>query len=167
METVLEHILTSSYKKEIILFMASNSEYFEEAIELAISDKQPYNWRAAWLLWSCIEQDDKRIQGYIQKIISTIATRKDDHQRELLKILLQMELNEEQDGHLFTVCLRVWEKISKKPSVRFTAFKFLAKLAKKYPGLSGEIVFFTQDQYLNSLSPVVKKSINKMIKGIA
>ena len=166
METALEQILTSSYKDEMISFMDSHPEYFEEAIELAISNKQPYSWRAAWLLWSCMEENDKRIQGYIKNIINTITTKKDGHQRELLKILLQMELNEEQEGYLFNVCMTVWEKINKKPSVRFTAFKFIIKIAKKHPDLSNEIAFFTQNQYLDSLSPGIKRSLSIMIKEL-
>jgi hypothetical protein len=36
----------------LISYLSAHPEYFEEAITLAISDKQPYSWRAAWLLWS-------------------------------------------------------------------------------------------------------------------
>lgn len=164
METALEHILTNSYKAGMISYMATYPEDFEQAIKLAISNKQPYSWRAAWLLWSCMEKNDRRIQPYIKKIIDSFTTKNDGHQRELLKILLQMELNEEYEGFLFNVCVTVWEKINKKPSVRFTAFQIIVKIAKKHPDLFHEIVFLTQNQYMDSLSPAVKKSISKMIK---
>lgn len=164
METPLKHILTSSYKADMIYYMDEHPEDFEGAIKLAISNKQPYSWRAAWLLWSCMEENDQRIQGFIKKIINTITTKNDDHQRELLKILLQMELNEKYEGFLFNVCVTVWEKINKKPSVRLTAFKIIVKIAKKHPDLYHEIIFLTQNQYLDSLSPVVKRSVSKMIK---
>jgi hypothetical protein len=166
METALEHILTSCYKVEMISYMESHPEDFEEAIKLAVLNKQPYSWRAAWLLWSCMKENDQRILRYVRKIIHTLTTKSDDHQRELLKILLMMELNEEYEGFLFNVCLTVWEKINKKPSVRLTAFKILLKIAKKHPDLSHEIIFLTQDQYLDSLSPAVKRSISKMIKEL-
>ena len=164
MGTALEHILISSYKAEMISFMDAHPEDFEEAIELAISNKQPYSWREAWLLWSCMEENDQRIQRHIKNIINTLTTKNDDHQRELLKILLQMELNEEYEGFLFNVCVTVWERINKKPSVRLTAFKIILKIAKKHPDLSHEISFLTQNQYLDLLSPVAKRSISKMIK---
>jgi len=164
METSLEHVLISAYKVGMISYMDAHPEDFDEAIILAISNKQPYSWRAAWLLWSCMEQNDPRIQGHIKSVIGTLTTKNDDHQRELFKILLQMELNEEQEGFLYNVCVPVWGKISKKPSVRLTAFKIIVKIAKKYPDLSHEISFLTQDQYLDSLSPAAKKSIYTMIK---
>ena len=163
-ETALEQVLTNSYKTGMISYMATHPEAFKEAIQLAISDKQPYSWRAAWLLWSCMEDNDHRLQEYITNIISTISNKNDPHQRALLKILLQMEINEEYEGILFNLCSTVWGKIKKKPSVRFTAFKMMVKIAINHHELSREIIFLTQEQYMDSLSPVAKKSIFKMIK---
>jgi hypothetical protein len=164
--SVLEDKLLSSYKEEMISFMHAHLEFFEEAIELAISDKQPYSWRAAWLLWSCMEENDQRIQKYIKKIVDSLKNKADGHQRELLKILLQMELKKEYEGILFDHCMDIWEQINKTPSVRINALKFIIKIAKKHPELSQEITFLTQDHYLESLSPGVKHSVSKMIKGL-
>ena len=166
MESPLEHILTHSYKQGMIFFMEKHPEYFEEAVLLAISDKQPYARRAAWLLWSCMDDNDQRIQKYIQKIIDSITAKPDGHQRDLLKILLKMELNEEQEGYLFEVCATIWEKIHKKPSVRFNAFQFLLKITGNHPELSGEIDLLIQNQYIDSLSPGVKRSIARRIKAL-
>ncbi len=164
METALEYILMNSYKDDMISLMDAHPEYFNEAVELAVSNNQPYSWRAAWLLWSCIVENDHRIQEHIEKIINSITNKKDGHQRELLKILQQMELNEDHEGFLFDVCVTIWKKINKRPSVRFTAFSFIVKTAKKYPELFNEISFLTQNQYLDSLSPGIKNSVNRMIK---
>jgi hypothetical protein len=164
METALEQILTNSYKAGMISYITNHPEDFEEAIILAISDKQPYSWRAAWLLWSCMEENDMRIRGYIKDIISSILEKSDGHKRELLKILLQMEISEEYEGILFNVCMNLWEKIYNQPSVRFNAFKMIVKIAKNHPGLSHELFFLTQDQYMDSLSPGVKKSISKIME---
>jgi len=164
MELEFEWILTNSYKADMISYASAHPEVFQEAIHLAIADKQPYSWRAAWLLWSCMEENDQRIQGYVKNIIETIAIRNDDQQRELLIILQKMEIDEELEGLLFNHCVTVWEKINKKPSVRLNAFKVIVKIAHKHPGLSHEITFLTQDQYMDSLSASVKKSISKLIK---
>ena len=146
--------------------MDNHPEFFEEAIELAISDKQPYSWRAAWLLWSCMEENDQRIQKHIKKIVDSIKTKDDGHQRELLKILLQIELKEEYEGIIFNLCMDLWEQINKKPSVRINALKFIIKIAKKHPELAKEITFLTQDHYLETLSPGVKHSVSIMMKEL-
>lgn len=166
MESELENKLLNSYKDEMISFMENHPEYFDEAIKLAIGDKQPYSWRAAWLLWSCMEENDKRIRKYIKKIVDSIKTKDDGQQRELLKILLQMELKEEYEGILFNLCMNIWEQINKSPSVRITALKFIIKIAKKHPELSQEISFLTQNHYLESLSPGIKHSVSRMMKEL-
>lgn len=111
-----------------------------------------------------MEENDQRIQCYVKNIIEIIVDRNDDQQRELLIILQKMEIDEELEGLLFNHCASVWEKINKKPSVRLNAFKVMVKIAHKHPGLSHEIIFLTRDQYMDSLSPTVKKSISEMIK---
>ena len=166
LESELENKLLHSYKDEMISFMENHPEHFDEAVELALADKQPYSWRSAWLLWSCMEENDKRIKKYIKRIVETLDSKDDGHQRELLKILLQMELKKEYEGKLFNLCMDIWEQIYKSPSVRVNALKFIIKIAKKHPELSKEISFLTQDHYLESLSPGARHSVLKLMKNI-
>jgi hypothetical protein len=163
MESSLENILMNSYKDEMISFMNSHLEHFEEAVILALGDKDKLCWRAAWLLWICIEKDDIRIKKHINKIIKVIPHKKDGHQRKLIKILSVMKLNEEQEGRLFNICMNLWEGLDKPPSIRWTAFKFILEMGKKYPELKEEISFLTQDHYLETLSPGIRHSISKAI----
>ncbi len=158
----LEKILLNSYKEDMVSFLNSHPEYFEEAIDLAISDEERLSWRSAWLLWSCIEKDDPKIRKHIDRIINAIPEKKDGHQRELVKILSVMKLNEEQEGRLFDICMNLWEGLGKSPSIRYTAINFIFGMTKKYPELKSELEFLLQDQYLESLSPGVKRSIEKM-----
>jgi len=130
METALEQILTNSYKAGMISYLAAHPEDFDELIKLAISDKRRYSWRAAWLLWSCMEKNDRRIKRYVKNIIETIPGKADNQQRELLIVLQQMDINEEFEGLLFNHCVTIWEKITKKPSVRCNAFKMIVRLPK-------------------------------------
>ena len=166
METVFENKLINSYKNEIISFLKSHPEYFNEALELAISEKQPYSWRSAFVLWDCVEENDYRIRKHIKSIVKSIRTKKDGHKRELLKILYKMDLEEKYEGIIFDECLRLWEQISKEPSVRMIALRFIIKIAKKHPELLEEVTILVQGQYLESLSPAVKKSIGKMMREV-
>jgi hypothetical protein len=162
MESVLENKLMTLYKKQMISFLKSYPEHFDEAIQLAISDKQPYSWRAAFLLCDCMEENDKRIQNHIKSIINCIKKKADGHQRELLKILYKMKISEKYKGQIFNICMNLWEQINKDPSVRMMAFKFIAKIVKEHPELLDEINILTQDHYLESLSPGVKRSLEKI-----
>jgi len=111
METTLEWTLTNSYKADMISYLQIHPEDFDEAVKLAISDKQP------------------------------------------------------NPGGLHGNCVAVWEKPGKKPSVRYNAFKIIVKIAKKHPDLYHEIGFLIQDQYMDSLSTTVKRSILKILNG--
>lgn len=165
MISALEQVLMNFYKDEMISFLEIHPEFFTEAIELAIKDEQPFSWRSAWLLWSCMEINDKRIRKNVDKILTALPSKQDGHQRELIKILLKMRLNEKQEGKLFNICLTIWESLNKKPSVRYTAFKFIIEMTKKYPELNKEIEYLTQEHYLESLSPGIKNSISLLLQN--
>jgi hypothetical protein len=166
METELEKVLMNFYKEEMILYLKNHPEGFEEAVQLAVTDKQPYSWRAAWLLWSCMEENDNRVKSQIPGIIKSLKGKKDGHQRELIKILYLMDLDENHEGILFDHCISIWERINKKPSVRFNAFKMIVRISRKYPELSQEIGFLLQDHYLDTLSKGVRHSLMRMINGL-
>lgn len=166
MKSELEHKLINAYKEEMISFLKTNPEYLKEAVDLAVSDKHPFCWRAAWLIYNCIEENDYRMNEYIHTIIQAAEVKKKGHQRELLKILLKMELTEEQEGILFNICMDVWEDINRKPSERFIALKYIVKMTKKYPELKEEVSFLLQDQYLELLSPGVKRAVSKIAEEL-
>lgn len=166
MTSQLKSKLISSYKDELVAFLKSQPQHFNEAIELAISDDQPFAWRSAFLLSGCMDDDDARVKKFIKPILACIKSKKDGHQRELLKILYRMQLTDKSEGIVFDVCIRLWEQIGKDPSVRITALKFIFKIAKQHPELLNEITPLTQDHYLELLSPGVKRSVNRMIKEI-
>jgi len=162
-ETKLEYALTNSYKDDLISYIKSHQIYFSELIKLSISDKQPYSWRAAWLLWSCMDNNDKRIRRYISKIIDILPDRQDNQQRELLMILQRMELHTKHEGQLFESCAKIWGNVNKNTSLRCNAFKIMIALSKKYPDLLNEIHSLTDTYYTDNVTDNVKKSIAKLM----
>jgi hypothetical protein len=163
METALDRILQGMYKAQMITYIAAHPEAFNELLTMAVSDSHPYRWRAAWLLWSCMDDNDPRVNRQLETVINSLSGKTDNHQRELLKILLQMELSDDHDALLYDFCLDTWKDSHKQPSVRHNAIKMIVKIGKKYPELLDEIEYFTQDGYLASLSPAVRNSVSKMM----
>ena len=163
MKEELETILNSRFNKiELITLLNNDTTRFDEAIRISLSDEQPQAWRAAWVLNQCINKNDPRIRKIAKKIISTIKTKEDGHQRELLKLLGNIELTENQEGYLFDICMTIWESVEKSPSVRIVVFRILVKIVKKYPELKNEIEYLTQNHFTESLSPGIKNSFNKL-----
>ncbi|MFO7922173.1 MAG: hypothetical protein R6U58_00595, partial [Bacteroidales bacterium] len=68
------------------------------------------------------------------------------------------------EGCLFDLCITIWEKIHYRPSVRWHAFNTIVGIAKRHPYLFNEINFLTEDHYLDTLSPGIKNSIDRMIR---
>lgn len=162
MESELEHILTNTYKAEMIKFMKSHPECFNELINLSVSDSQKYSWRASWLLWSCIEPNDNRLNKYLNKIVDVLPIKKDNQQRELLIVLQKMEIDSSLEGKIIDACINIWEKKGKNVSLRYNALKLLIKISQKYPELSREIRLLTEPQYVDELSDTAKKSIYRL-----
>lgn len=164
METGLRKALMSFYKPEMIKWLAETPSSFEEAVKLALSDEQPYSWRAAWLLFDVIEKNDKRMKPHIKNFIKALPNCRDGHKREILKILEKFKLTDTQEGMLFDQCMNIWEQIQAQPSVRYTAFRIILGITERHPELKSEIPFLIQDHYLATFSHGVKHSLNKMLK---
>lgn len=148
----------------MIEYLQSRSELNEPALELALSDKQPFAWRAAWLLSNCLKEDDKMLTQNQMRIIQAIPYKQDGHQRELLKLLSLINIHYEDIGILFDVCLDIWKQIHKIPSTRITAMKMIMQIAAKYPELRNEINCYAGEHYLETLSPGIKKVTRKMLQ---
>jgi len=165
MEGSLEYQLTERFsKKTLVAFINADPKHFNQAIQFAISDEQPMAWRSTWLLGHCMSKNDTRLQSHVKYFMEIVETKKDGHQRELLKILNKMDIDEEIEGHLFDICMTIWETITKSPSVRIKAFEILTKIAKKHPELNNEIEFLSENHYTKTLSPGIKRSVEKFIK---
>ncbi|MEH0158330.1 hypothetical protein V6R21_30015 [Limibacter armeniacum] len=166
METSLTQLLAQRHtKEEMISFLKLYQDQFVDAIKVAVTDEQPLAWRATWLIGHCMNTNDSRVEPFKDKIIDTIPFRPDGHQRELLKLLQKIDLNEEQETKLLDICIAIWEKVGKSASVRITAFKFIATIAQKYPELKNEIEFMTQSHYTDPLSAGIKRQFEKLVKA--
>jgi len=113
-----------------------------------------------------MKPNDPRIRKYIPDIIQFLPACRDNQQRELLKILYLMEIDEEQEGILYNHCVSIWEKRNKQPSARYNAFKMIVKIAKKYPDLHREIEYLTEPQYTENLTAAVRRGIFRIFSEL-
>jgi hypothetical protein len=167
MNDSLENILVTRFNKdELISFISKYPAQFDKALKISLSDIQPQAWRAAWVLGHSIQNNDERIMAHIPKIIKAVKTKKDGHQRELIKILEKMDISEAHEGYLFDIYIKIWTDIYKSPSVRIVAFKALVRIVKKYPELINEIESLTQNHFTETLSPGIKHYFAKLVKEL-
>lgn len=166
MPSPLEEKLLSSHKPQMVAYLAAHPECFEEAIKLTLSDKQPYSWRASWVLWSSMQKNDARVRKYVKKLIDLLPTCKYNQQREILKILELMEIGEKQQGMLFDHCVSIWCDVSKQVSVRYNAFKLLGKLAQQHPQMKQELVVLASSPYIDNMGKGAGKALGLILAKI-
>jgi len=150
-------------KAELMAHLKEHPEYFEEAVQLGLSLTDPFNWRAVWALREAYGKGNIKLLPYLDEIIDTLPKTKEGHQREWLKTVMAYPLNEEQEGKMFDICLTLWEQPGKAPAIRHSAFIFLARVIKKYPELWNELAPITDEEYLDSLTPGVRHSVEKLL----
>lgn len=124
-----------------------------------------YAWRATWLLKSAVNAEDE-YDHFIERAIAILPTLKEGHQREILKLFEKLDLRESFEGPLFDVCMSIWEFPGKIPSTRMTAFLFILATVKKYPELKTELDHLTQAHYMETLSPGVKRVLEKRLRAL-
>jgi len=157
-ESILDEILRRpSTKKPLLDRLRNDPTEVRKAVELALSDKHPQGWRAAWILKDIIKDEDPRLAPHLSRIIKVLADRQDGHQRELIHLVDKFTLSDDQEGMLFNVCLDIWSSIRKSPSVRILAFKQIAGIIRKYPELLHELEHVLDDEYAETLSPAIKR----------
>ena len=146
---------------EVHQFVNQSNEHVEKMLEYAISDVKDSSWRVAWLLERSLDKSDEIIQKYNLKIIKSIIGKECGHQRELLKLIIDRNLSEEEEGRLFEICLNIWKDVHKKSGTRFYAFNYIHKIVAKYPELQNELVGLFDRNYLETLSPGIQRGIQK------
>lgn len=166
MSETLRSVLIRRRKSEMVEFMNNHPGSFDQAIKLALENEENLSWRATWLVAGIMKKNDPRVKPFIQKIINVLPDREDGHQRELLKILLKMDLNEDFESLLFDISVTLWEQVRKQSSVRYYAFQGMMKVVEKYPELKNEVLSLAQPHFVNTLSPGVRKGVLKSINEL-
>lgn len=165
-ESLIELFSKRIDRQKYISIINSSHDRYVEAIELALSDEKPQAWRCAWILNHCSKKQDARLQPYLSNFINIVEKKEEGHQREILKLIQKMDVDEDNEGKLFDICMTIWETIGKTPSVRITAFKTLVSIAKKHPELASELKFLTHDDYTDTLSSGIKNSFHKLVREL-
>lgn len=166
MENTIEAVLTTCTKAAMIDWLSHHPESLEGTIRLALSDEARLARRAAWLLWSCADAAPQSVQPFVKDIVASVTGKSVDHQRELIKVLLPLILDEHDEVLLFEIGLHLWKMIGANPSVRLTALKLMIKISQNHAGLSSEIRFFTLEPYYYGLSVPALKAVKKLIHGL-
>ena len=140
---------------------------FNFLIKHMLEDVKPTSWRTTWVVNHLMEKDDKITKKKLSTIIKSIKDKTEGHQRELIKIVRKMKLNEENEGLFFDVCMEIWRKVNKQPAVRYYCGLYIIEMARKYPEIKNELEYLTTDYYIKTLPPGIKKISEKELEKVS
>ncbi|WP_421750787.1 hypothetical protein [Croceimicrobium sp.] len=161
-------ILRARPRKEELQKYSNNPDYHQYLREVCLSNDQQINWRAAWLLADLPAKDLQQIFPSAQILIELLATpQKDGYLREIVKIINQLELNEDEEGLFYEAALKLWENLAMASATRIHAIRSLFKIAEVYPELKLELEAYNDDYYFQGLSPGIARQIRKLFAGLS
>lgn len=155
-------VITTRRKPEMVRWIRRHPDSFPVLIALTFSSDRHLAWRAAWVLWDAMEPNDQRLTPVLKKVAGLLLSFPDNLLREWLMVFQRLDLPERLEGQVFDSCLTVWEDIDKQPSVRLNALKLILQMTVRYPELATELTPVFEDRYLETLTPVARRSFNLM-----
>ncbi len=159
--------LTQRINKECLLDkIRSEKQNIYLLLKWSRLSEQPLGWRAAWLLRQVIEKDDVAIKSHVSDILEQFSLFNESQKREWLKLLEKQTMCEDEEGMLFDICINEWKKIQSHPALRASACNILFKVLKKYPELKEELNHLMTSDYMESLSPGIKRIIIRTWKDL-
>lgn len=154
-------LTTRIHKDSLLEKIKSNEANTAKLLTWSIQSDQPLGWRATWLLRQVIATKDDRITPLVGQIIDSYPGFNHSQKREWLKLLINQEFTEEEEGRLYDLCILEWKNIHHHPALRASALLLIFAILKKYPELTNELNHLMTADYLDELSPGIKKGIMK------
>lgn len=139
----------------------SEEKNIDLLLQWSMDTDQPLGWRSVWLLRQVLKKNDPILEPHIKKVLDLYASFNESQKREWLKALESQSLDDDEEGILFDHCMNEWKKIQNHPALRASAANIIFKVVKKYPELKEELMHLMSNEYLDTLSPAIKKGVVK------
>jgi len=144
--------IPSAIEKEILIREAASSEQeYTSLLQLALNDKDPLAWRAAWILDGAAEANPDMALKHIRQIVRKLpAIKSGGTIRSLLRMLSRYHIPEEEQGLLIDLCFRYMVSELYPVAVKVHAMQILYNHCLIYPDLKDELKTVIEDQISNN-----------------
>ena len=134
--------LSKSHTDRLAAKATNEPHIIGELWDIAISQAEPENWRAAWVMKSIWEQQPALIRPWHTKMISALpAITKDGVKREFLKIISETPLPDDDEllGILLETCFR-WLAAPAEPiAIKIHSINILQQISQRIPDIIPEL----------------------------
>ena len=144
--------IPSGFEKEVYIREIGDSQVaFKELLDLAVYEKDPLAWRAAWILDGCSEFNPLIARGSISLIIKKLPGIKSTSViRSLLRLMCRYEIPEDDQGMLIDRCFSYMVSELFPVAVKVHAMQIIYNHAMIYPELKSELKTVIEDQIINN-----------------
>jgi hypothetical protein len=142
----------SGIEKELyIKEVQSSPEKFKSLLDIALREKDPLAWRAAWVLDGSDEKSPGLAVDYISAIVCKLPDLKSNGStRSLLRMLCRYNIPEDDQGILIDLCFRYLVSELYPVAIKVHAMQIVYQHVLIYPELKEELVTVIQDQVGNN-----------------
>jgi len=138
----------SGLERDLLIENVGNSDKkFNALLDIALYEKDPLAWRAAWIL----DGSDEKNPGLALNALSTIVRalpeiRSGGSLRSLLRLLCRYEISEADQGILIDLCFSYMVSELYPVAVKVHAMQIIYNHVMIYPELKEELVTVIKDQ---------------------
>ncbi len=122
------------------------------------------DWCLIWQINTLKDFDFSHLKSLIPVCISALKYQHHGFQREILKLIQKIDIEDDLTGILWDTCLSLWLNTKNKPSTRIKALELLTPIAVKYPSLRIEFLELNTRAHIEALSPGIRRSCLKIIQ---
>ena len=149
--SLLADIPSGTEKDLYIQEVGDSEEKFRILLDLALYEKDPVAWRAAWILDGSDEQNPGLASNSTGKIIRRLPEIKSTGSvRSLLRLLCRYPIDEEDQGILIDLCFGYMVSELYPVAVKVHAMQIIYNHVLIYPELKEELVTVIEDQVNNN-----------------
>lgn len=135
----------------LIAAVGKSEEIFSSLLNLALYEKDPLAWRAAWILDGSDEQNPGLATNSIPGIIPALeAIKSKGALRSLLRLLCRYDIGEEEQGTIVDLCFKYMVSELYPVAVKVHAMQIIYKHVLIYPELKEELITVISDQVANN-----------------
>ena len=164
----LEANLVASSKAAVVAVakrLEENPSLVDDLFMLAISNKQPLAWRAAWVFSHMADYKSPLLPPLLPQIIKALLRIENQSQRGcFLRVLTRTDFMVDEYGDLLDFCINILLKPSNHPSHKFYCLDMLEKYAIQVPDLKQELIMVVEESLQNFETEVLRRKGRRWLK---
>lgn len=171
MQSLREYLLFDLSKKhsaEIASKAEQDAAVLKTLWKFALSDEEPVNWRAAWVIKGIHENNRNLIEPLIGDMISALPQlEKEGVKREFLRMIIEYPLpeGEESLGILLDSCFRWLANPAEPIAVKIHCMTILFEISKVIPEIKQELITTIEISMQEGSAGIINRG-SKTIKAL-